>query len=552
MKISFTKRLLLPVIFFVMGTSAAHAKAVPLLNKTLEFEGLSEGEVITSLEGYEGWTFENCTATQFNNKMLIKAGNSTTFGSITTPAITELRGNSRLILEAVSINGNDTLLIQNEKGTIIDKHLLKTANTRIKLSPTLFRDGNSSSRLKFTCIGSNNVRHPFMIANVYLLYMDNNPDFIFYESFNNVNGTGGNDNKYGYNQFYNLDNSYVNETQLKEYSLLDYPKNKVEYIYATNKCIFMGSKNSSIYEISKLQLNKTIYCKISFWLAGETTGPQNQSLNVLIDNNSVRNISTNNITDGGWNGYSIYSYLSPNSTITFNGGYVFLDDVMITEVSDSLKEDADNNSEKLDSYANKTINLSLKRTLREGIWNTLCLPFEFTTTSISGANIEMERLQSVDNGVFHFEPATTIPAGEPFILKTDQTIVDPKFHAVTITATEPGTVTPTAGYSFKGIYSPTALETDGTNIFLATDGLLYTPAEGKNTMNGLRAYMIVPSNSIQARMAHDPYGTSGIRQTLIPSRPATIYNLCGQAMGTSLKQLPQGIYIVNGKKVYTK
>jgi hypothetical protein len=225
---------------------------------------------------------------------------------------------------------------------------------------------------------------------------------------------------------------------------------------------------------------------------------------------------------------------------------------MITEVSDSKKEGDADNSTKLASYANKTINLSLKRTLREGIWNTLCLPFEFTTTSISGANIEMERLQSVDNGVFHFEPATTIPAGEPFILKTDQTIVDPKFHAVTITATEPGTVTPATGYSFKGIYSPTALETDGTNIFLATDGLLYTPAEGKNTMNGLRAYMIVPSNSIQARMAHDPYGTSGIRQALIPSRPATIYNLCGQAMGTSLKQLPQGIYIVNGKKVYTK
>lgn len=550
MKISFTKRLLLPVIFFVMGTSAVFAQADTVLYKNLLLNGIAAGTSITSLEGYEGWTFENCEAAEDNYKdMRIQVS-----GSITTSALTGLNGNARITLFASSINGNDTLIIQNEKGDTIGRNLIYKGWRR--LSPFLLRDGSETSKLKFSCKDANNSSRPFMICNVLVLGMGN---AVFYETFDKISGVGGNDKIYnrvyenGISGFYSDAIEYINQEELKAYSKLDYRDDKVEFIYETNKCIYLVDKDHSTYQISALPISNTIDCKLSFWIAGETTEAPQQTLTVKVGNNILQNYTNDIIPDGSWNKFAIrIQNLSPNSTITFNGGYVFLDDVMITEVSDSLKEGDADNSTKLAGYANKTINLSLKRTLREGIWNTLCLPFEFTTTSISGANIEMERLQSVDNGVFHFEPATTIPAGEPFILKTDQTIVDPKFHAVTITATEPGTVTPTAGYSFKGIYSPTALETDGTNIFLATDGLLYTPAEGKNTMNGLRAYMIVPSNSIQARMAHDPYGTSGIRQALISSRPATIYNLCGQAMGTSLKQLPQGIYIVNGKKVYTK
>lgn len=535
MKISFTKRLLLPVIFFVMGTSAVFAQADTVLYNSLKFT--QEGTAITSLSN-KGWSLENCEEITDGQDIRIKVRES-----ITTPELSSLNGNARITLYASSTDSEDILVIQNEKGDTIGKHSLKKAGTWYRLSPSLLRNGNKTSKLKFTTKASN----PFIIANVLVLDIG---DAIFYETFNNVKGNGGNDKIYAFSSFYDVNTEEPTANELKEFGDLDYSKNKVEYIIKTNKCIFFWD---SAYEISGLLIDKAIDCKLSFWLAGETTDESDQFFNVKVNNQVIQNYLNSSIIDGKWGKYEIpLVHLSPNSTITFNGGYVFLDDVMITEVSDSLKEGDADNSTKLAGYANKTINLSLKRTLREGIWNTLCLPFEFTTTSISGANIEMERLQSVDKGVFHFEPATTIPAGEPFILKTDQTIVDPKFHAVTITATEPGTVTPATGYSFKGIYSPTALETDSTNIFLATDGLLYTPAEGKNTMNGLRAYMIVPSNSIQARMAHDPYGTSGIRQTLISSRPATIYNLCGQAMGTSLKQLPQGIYIVNGKKVYTK
>ena len=551
----FFKRLLLPVIFLILSTGCCYSKSVTILNKSLIVNELSQGISITSIEGYENWTFENCITTAFDENMYIQAGNGTNPGSITTPTLAPLNGNSRLTLDAISLQGNDTLVIQNEKGTIIAKHFMETANVKTKLSPTLFRNGNNLSRLKFTCIGQDNIQHPFIIANVSLLYMDNNPDFIFYESFNNVKGNGGNDDKYAYNEFYEIDIPYVNENRLEKYPLLDYPENKVQYIYAADKCIFLGTKTSSIYNLTNLPINKTVDCKLSFWIAGETNIPTQQSLSISIEDKTVTTLTDKDIPDGNWKGLSVYiSNMSLTSTITFQGGNVFLDDVMITEVTDTLDESKANNEELLSSYSGKTMNLALKRTLQKDIWNTLCLPFEFTNSSIEGADIEIERLKSVSDGVFHFEPDAIVPAGEPFILKTSQTIANPKFNAVTISATTPGTAGDAeSGYYLKGIFSPEALSTDGSNIFLATDGNLYKPAPSTNIMNGLRAYMVVPSTSRASRLMHDPYGTTGIQQQpATTKRPTTFYNLWGQAMGSSLQQLPKGIYIANGRKMLKK
>ena len=385
MKISFTKRLLLPVIFFVMGTSAVFAQADTVLYKNLLLNGIAAGTSITSLEGYEGWTFENCEAAEDNSKdMRIQVS-----GSITTSALTGLNGNARITLFASSINGNDTLIIQNEKGDTIGRNLIYKGWRR--LSPFLLRDGSETSKLKFSCKDANNSSRPFMICNVLVLGMGN---AVFYETFDKVSGNGGNDRIYAFSSFYDVNTEEPTANELKEFGDLDYRKDKVEYIIKTNKCIFFWD---SAYEISGLPIDKAIDCKLSFWLAGETTDESDQFFYVKVNNHVIQNYPNSSIIDGKWGKYEIpLVHLSPNSTITFNGGYVFLDDVMITEVSDSLKEGDADNSTKLAGYANKTINLSLKRTLREGIWNTLCLPFEFTTASISGANIEMERLQSVD------------------------------------------------------------------------------------------------------------------------------------------------------------
>ncbi len=336
---------------------------------------------------------------------------------------------------------------------------------------------------------------------------------------------------------------------------MDYFNNKVQDIYDANKCIYLYSNKKSKYQINLIPLKRNALCKLSFWVAGSDLNEEydKTSLKVTIDEEEYNKKSS--IKKGEWSVIIIDKInLNSNSTITFQGGYVFLDDVMITEVTDTLDESKANNEELLSSYSGKTINLALKRTLQKDIWNTLCLPFEFTNSSIEGANIEIERLKSVSDGVFHFEPDATVPAGEPFILKTSQTIANPKFNAVTISATTPGTAGDAeSGYYLKGIFSPTALSTDGSNIFLATDGNLYTPAPSTNKMNGLRAYMVVPSTSRASRLMHDPYGTTGIQQQpATTKRPTTFYNLWGQAMGSSLQQLPKGIYIANGRKMLKK
>ena len=396
-----------------------------------------------------------------------------------------------------------------------------------------------------------------MITNVAVMDIQNTT---FYESFDRVTGIGGNDQNYSFDDI--RDNcSIANENMLSFFSTLDHPNDKVQDVYQTNKSIYFNLLSSSKYQITKIPFKKPIHCKLSFWTAGNNseTWENRQYLEVTINGKNevydYKEYDYNEIPSGKWRKQTLSFYLNnQNTDILFQGEFVFLDDVMITEVTDTLDESKANNEELLSSYSGKTINLALKRTLQKDIWNTLCLPFEFTNSSIEGADIEIERLKSVSDGVFHFEPDATVPAGEPFILKTSQTIANPKFNAVTISATTPGTAGDAeSGYYLQGIFSPIALSTDGSNIFLATDGKLYKPAPSTNNMNGLRAYMVVPSTSRASRLMHDPYGTTGIQQQpATTKRPTTFYNLWGQAMGSSLQQLPKGIYIANGRKMLKK
>ena len=101
-------------------------------------------------------------------------------------------------------------------------------------------------------------------------------------------------------------------------------------------------------------------------------------------------------------------------------------------------------------------------------------------------------------------------------------------------------------------YSPVELATDGTNIFITRDNTLALPAAGKNTMNGLRAYIVVPENfdSSSARLLMDDGETTAISDlapSVVPT-PKAIYNLNGQRV----ENVRRGLYVVNGKLTFVK
>lgn len=233
------------------------------------------------------------------------------------------------------------------------------------------------------------------------------------------------------------------------------------------------------------------------------------------------------------------------------------DVVLVTPPLVTLDEAATNNSETLAGYEGKTVDVATQRTLRAGIWNTLCLPFNVTrlvlnTTFGESQETTMTRYSLYEDGVMTFLDVgdqDVIPAGEPFLLKIKNGYTNPTFYAVTIAATTPGKVS-SNGVTFKGIYSRTELQTSGSDLFIGTDNYLYVPAANSNMMNGLRAYIQRTDNAARISLSIDGGETVAVEQIDAEAEvPPVVYTLQGQRTTTPKRR---GIYVMEGKKVVIK
>ena len=193
----------------------------------------------------------------------------------------------------------------------------------------------------------------------------------------------------------------------------------------------------------------------------------------------------------------------------------------------------------------------LKRTLSAQYWNTFAVPFDIEYNALENVEIAKFTGKVEGNTMIFKKEQTLIEAGVPYIVKWD--IKDPTFESVTLKATKTQTINSNDGqFSFVAIYGPTALALNKTERYLAKDGNLYYPSSSDNKANllkGLRAYYRVPAGA-GAKIAF--FGeTTGITSPEVLTTPTTInvYNLNGQYMGSSINNLPKGIYIVNGRKL---
>ena len=247
-----------------------------------------------------------------------------------------------------------------------------------------------------------------------------------------------------------------------------------------------------------------------------------------------------------------------STTIKFalnSDNYLAIDDVVVTK--DILCDNADNQYY-LTAHNDKETVVHTKRTLTGGIWNTLCLPFDVTKATMEaalGQDVQLRTYTGFAGNVMTFSEVTgddVITAGTPFLLKLNTTVTNPTFNSVTVSNTAAKTVTH-EGVSFIGTYSQKQLATDGTELFITTTGGLAIPTTTGNVMNGMRAYIKVPSN-----MAFTPGGvrlaidneTTSIQSVTTTSQPDAVYNLSGQR----LQQPRKGLNIVrkNGKLIFIR
>ena len=213
-----------------------------------------------------------------------------------------------------------------------------------------------------------------------------------------------------------------------------------------------------------------------------------------------------------------------------------------------------------------SVQLTGRTLYKDGDWNTLCLPFDVSTTSgpLAGDNVVAMTLNTSESNLtgstltLNFEAATTIPAGTPFIIKwaTKKTpatdLVSPVFTGVTINNTMNNA--DFTGGTFKGTYSPIVWDTENKSIlFVGTNNTLYWPTAGGH-VNACRAYFDL--GTYEARefvMNFD--GENEVTSLPQPlqkegSQADAWYTLDGRKLNG--KPTTKGLYIHNGKKVIIK
>lgn len=232
----------------------------------------------------------------------------------------------------------------------------------------------------------------------------------------------------------------------------------------------------------------------------------------------------------------------------------------------TLDETATNNT----IEAKKGVNVTLKRTMKADMWNTIYLPFAVTMDKAKAAFgdnvkiVELDTKAAVDANVLSFKASTGIEAATPYLIKPSAVSETGTytFDGVDITETNDENA-----YSFnnvknpiafKGIYNMVDITTDVTTIggnyyaaFLGANNTIFKAAGGK--MKGFRAYFAIPygTSASALRVVIDGTATSikNIDSEVVESN-APVYNLQGQRVDGS--NLTPGIYVKAGKKFVVK
>lgn len=234
----------------------------------------------------------------------------------------------------------------------------------------------------------------------------------------------------------------------------------------------------------------------------------------------------------------------------------------------TLDETATNNN----IVAKTGVNVTLKRTMKADMWNTICLPFDVSAEkalAAFGVGVKIAELDRTSTGnTLSFTTVGAIKATAPCLIKP--TIAAPaegyKFEGVTIKDDGKGNVAPgavmTEGlYGFVGVYNPVDATEDIKNTvfngdcyaaFLGANNTVFGAKQGTN-MKGFRAYFAIPNGTATSALRVNIDGTAtsikNIDSEVVESN-APVYNLQGQRVDGN--NLTPGIYVKAGKKFVVK
>lgn len=203
------------------------------------------------------------------------------------------------------------------------------------------------------------------------------------------------------------------------------------------------------------------------------------------------------------------------------------------------------------TYGASDVKLAVNRTLSSEYWNTFCVPFDLSAEKIASVfgNATITKYSgTTEDGVMNFSKVSTMERGVPYLIKPETTVENPTFTGISLINIDAKAIG--TDYQFVGTYSPVELATDGTELFIGKTGNLFIPAEGKNKINGMRAYIKLASATQSAKICINGGLVTAIDGVELEGMDnVKVFNLNGQCVGNSVKGLKKGLYIVNGKKL---
>lgn len=200
--------------------------------------------------------------------------------------------------------------------------------------------------------------------------------------------------------------------------------------------------------------------------------------------------------------------------------------------------------------------VTLNRTMTNGQWTTVCLPFSMTEKQVRdafGDDARVAEFRGIDGsvanfGMFYYQ---LINGGMPYIIKPSKDVAEgTKINGVTIDAEEPLEING-GDFSFAGTYAETTMPVN-SHFLGASDGKLYYITKEK-AIGGLKAFLKPASPAVKTKLSigfNGNGGTTAIEavtdNSLSSNDNGKVFSIDGRAVGNG--NLQKGIYIVNGKK----
>lgn len=346
-------------------------------------------------------------------------------------------------------------------------------------------------------------------------------------------------------------------------------------VYLGSGCIRIGPDHGSVTTpVIRVDGSAVLTFKAAMWKT------QNEQTDVVVtisdgsltygDKAPAKNVSVTPVK-AQWTDYEMVITGTGEFTLTFanvtnsknkENNRFFLDEVTVTE---SAAREITLNEEKANVIETEgKANVTLRRTLYDDGWNTLCLPFSLTETQAKqafGDGVELRELEKVEGTSLIFRPVTSLTAGVPCLIRPSRVAEDNTytFSGVQTTVVKAGSRAKDAVggvISFTGIYSPADVTGWADShkeyvAFLGAGNKFFRALSGK-PMKAFRAFFIVPeTTSVAAVKAVIDGTTTAIGELNVDGDKAggRVYNLNGQCVGIGLDGLQPGIYIRHGQRV---